>query len=632
VAGGDQRQDGGSGERVPADRAQFDIAVHTSGIGSVQARVDDGPRIALERDRVTGDWVGQVPTGSRYVLAVTGDRLALDPRATEVWFPPGHSREANKPNGRVADADFPRAVAAPWPARRPQRRTTRPLVVYEAHVRGLTACRPRADAGTFRAAIDELPRLAELGVSVLELLPVHQFDPDEGNYWGYMPLVFGAVHRQYAAGDRPAEELADLVTAAHDHDIEVWLDVVVNHTTEADRAGPNYSLRILDEREYYVVRPDGTYLDDAGTGNVIDAFSPQSRRLIMECLDRFADLGVDGFRFDLAAVLARDADFVRAIGDWGERRDVRLVAEPWDMARYLLGPDFPDQRWMQWNGEFRDDVRGFLRGEPGMVPLMVQRLAGSPDLFTTPMNSLNFLTAHDGFTMYDLVAYDHRHNEANGWDNTDGHHHNRSWNCGWEGDVDVPDDVMVLRRRQLRNAMCLLLLSHGVPMFVAGDEFARTQRGNNNAYNQDNETSWLDWGRAAEWAGHERFVGDLIALRAAHPVLWDPERWGTRLVTYGANGGPDLGFESRSIAWAVDGLYVMANMWWEPVTFTVQEPGEWSVAIDTTDEPDVTRRSDAIGDRRVAAGAAMTVGPRSIVVLSRAPGGPTGSGHGPAAG
>ncbi len=589
----------------------FDIAVHTSGIRSVQARVDDGPRSALERDPRTGDWVGQVPTGSRYVVAVAGDRLALDPRATEVWFPPGHSRDANKRNGGVTDADFPRAVAAPWPERRPQRHTTRPLVVYEAHVRGLTASRERPDAGTYRAAIDELPRLAELGVSVLELLPVHQYDPDEGNYWGYMPLVFGAVHRHYAAGDRPAEELADLVTAAHDHDIEVWLDVVVNHTTESDRSGPNYSLRILDEREYYVVRPDGTYLDDAGTGNVIDAHSPQSRRLIMECLDRFADLGVDGFRFDLAAVLARDADFVRAIGDWGERRGVRLVAEPWDMARYLLGPDFPDQRWMQWNGEFRDDVRGFLRGEPGMVPLMVRRLAGSPDLFSSPMCSLNFLTAHDGFTMYDLVAYDHRHNEANGWDNTDGHHHNRSWNCGWEGDVGVPDEVMVLRRRQLRNAACLLLLSHGVPMFVAGDEFARTQGGNNNAYNQDNETSWLDWQRAAEWAGHERFVRDLLALRAEHPVLWDPERWGSRLATYGANGEPDLGHESRSIAWAVDGLYVMANMWWEPVEFTVQVPGDWRTVIDTT--------TDVVADAAsvTPSGDRVTVAPRSIVVLTR---------------
>ena len=589
----------------------FDIAIHTSGIRWVQARVDGGSRIALERDHRTGDWIGQVATGARYVIAVSGDRLAIDPRATEVWFPPGHSRDANKCNGSLDPADFPRAVAAPWPRRRPQRHTTRPLVVYEAHVRGLTAGRPRADAGTFRAAIDELPRLAELGVSVLELLPVHQYDPDEGNYWGYMPLVFGAVHRQYAATEHPADELADLVTAAHQHDIEVWLDVVVNHTTEADRSGPDYSLRVLDEREYYVVDPDGTYLDDAGTGNVVDAFSPQSRRLIMEALDRLADLGVDGFRFDLAAVLARDADFVRSIGDWGERRGVRLVAEPWDLARYLLGPDFPDHRWMQWNGEFRDDVRGFLRGEPGLVPRLVRRLAGSPDLFTSPMCSLNFLTAHDGFTMYDLVAYDHRHNEANGWGNTDGHHDNRSWNCGWEGDVDVPAEVMVLRRRQLRNAVCLLLLSHGVPMFVAGDEFARTQGGNNNAYNQDNETSWLDWRRAAEWADHERFVRDVLAVRAAHPVLLDPERWGSRLTTFGANGGPDVGHESRSIAWAVDGLYVMANMWWEPVEFTVQVPGDWRVVIDTTSDVVNTLESAPLS------GSAVTVGPRSIVVLGR---------------
>ena len=595
-------------DTVP-ETVPFDIAIHTSGIRSVQARVDGGPTIALGRDSLTGDWVGQVRTGARYVVAVDGDRLALDPRASEVWFPPGHSRQGNKRTGTIDPEDFPRAVAMPWPHPRPQRHTTRPLVVYEAHVRGLSARRSRADSGTFRAAIDELPRLADLGVSVLELLPVHQYDPDEGNYWGYMPLVFGAVHRQYASGDHAADELADLVSAAHDRDIEVWLDVVVNHTTEADRTGPYYSLRVLDEREYYVVSPDGTYLDDAGTGNVIDVHSPQGRRLIMEALDRFADLGVDGFRFDLAAVLARDPDFVRSIGDWGERRGVRLIAEPWDMARYLLGSDFPDQRWMQWNGEFRDDSRGFLRGEPGMVPRMVQRLAGSPDLFTTPTCSLNFLTAHDGFTMYDLVAYDHHHNEANGWDNTDGHHDNRSWNCGWEGDLDVPDAVATLRRRQLRNAVCLLLLSHGVPMFVAGDEFARTQGGNNNAYNQDNATSWLDWDRAAEWADHERFVREVIAVRAAHPVLWDPERWGSRLTTFGATGEPDMGHESRSIAWTVDGLYVMANMWWEPVEFEIQAPGEWCVAIDTGVESGRADGSSTAGS--------ITVGPRSIVVLER---------------
>jgi isoamylase len=608
--GGDRQRSDRQSSEAQNEAAQFEIAIHASGVRSMEVRTDAGARIALSADPLTDDWVGQVPVGARYVVAVDGDRLAIDPRATEVWFPPGHSRAANEGRRRVDPADFPRAVATPWPTARPQRHTSRPLVVYEAHVRGLTAARDRPDAGTYRAAIDELPRLADLGVSVLELLPVHQYDPDEGNYWGYMPLVFGAVHRQYAAGDHPAEELADLVSAAHDHDIEVWLDVVVNHTTEADRAGPYYSLRVLDEREYYVVRPDGTYVNDAGTGNIIDAYSPQARRLIMEALDRFADLGVDGFRFDLAAVLARDPDFVRAIGDWSERRGVHLIAEPWDMARYLLGPDFPDQRWMQWNGEFRDDVRGFLRGEPGMVPLLMQRLAGSPDLFTSSMCSLNFLTAHDGFTMYDMVAYDHRHNDANGWDNTDGHHHNRSWNCGWEGDVDVPDDVMVLRRRHLRNAVCLLLLSHGVPMFVAGDEFARTQFGNNNAYNHDNATSWLDWDRAAEWADHERFVRDVIAVRSAHPVLWDPERWGSRLTTFGANGAPDVDHESRSIAWEVDGLYVMANMWWEPVDFTIQTPGDWRVVIDTSIE------SGHVAVPAVA-GPAVTVGPRSIVVLAR---------------
>ncbi len=604
---------GGDEPGQPGGEGMFDIAIHTSGIKAVQARVDGGERIALERDSITGDWRGQVPVGARYTIAVDADRLALDPRATEVWFPPGHSRRANRAAGHVAPADFPRAVAAPWPQPRPQRHTSRPLVVYEAHVRGLTKRRDHVHAGTFAAAIDELPRLATLGVSVLELLPVHQFDPDEGNYWGYMPLVFGAVHRQYAAGEHPAEELADLVAAAHEHDIEVWLDVVVNHTTEEGRDGPDYSLRILDEREYYVVRPDGSYLNDAGTGNVVDAHSPQSRRLIMESLERLADLGVDGFRFDLAAVLARDADFVRSIGDWGERRGVRLIAEPWDMARYLLGPDFPDQRWMQWNGQFRDDLRGFLRGEPGMVPTVMRRVAGSPDLFGSPMSSLNFLTAHDGFTMYDLVAYDHQHNHANGWDNTDGHHDNRSWNCGWEGDVDVPDDVMVLRRRQLRNAACLLLLSRGVPMLVAGDEWARTQGGNNNAYNQDNETSWLDWGRAAEWSDHEAFVRDVIALRSAHPVLWDSVRAGEPMATFGADGDLDTTHGSRSIAWGTEGLYVMANMWWEPVEFTVQLPGRWHVAIDTTPEPG----SDADVGAGKEASESVVVGPRSIVVLTR---------------
>ena len=588
--------------------AGFEISVTAPGARRLDAVLDDGTVIELGRDASVADWTARVPVGSRYVLVVDG-RPVLDPRATQVWFPPTHSRAAFEHGLAVAVSDAPHAVARPWPAPRPQRRTARPLVVYETHVRGLTKRRPRADAGTFRAAVDELPRLRELGVSVIELLPVHQFDPDEGNYWGYMPVVFGAIHAQYAATDDPATELADLVTAAHEHDIEVWLDVVVNHTTEADRTGPDYTLRPLAEREYYVMHPDGTYVDDAGTGNIIDAESPAARRLIMEALDRLADLGVDGFRFDLAAVLARDADFVRAIGDWSERRGVRLVAEPWDLARYLLGPEFPDRRWMQWNGEFRDDVRGFLRGEPGMVPLLVERLAGSPDLFESPMSSVNYVTAHDGFTLYDLVSYDHRHNEANGWDNTDGHHDNRSWNSGWEGDDGVPDSVLDLRDRRMRNALCMLLMSHGVPMFVAGDEIARTQLGNNNAYNQDNETSWIDWDRANEYVDLEWFVRRLIELRATHPVLWDPEQWGEQMTVHGATGGPDTSYESRSIAWSVDGLYVMANMWWEPVEFEIQAPGDWWIVIDTNH-----LREAPVGSR---ANPTVTVGPRSVVILER---------------
>lgn len=604
------------------------VVLHAPAARCVQALVDG---VGLGIDQVVdlhgrgGVWVGEVPAGSRYVLLLDGETPVLDPHATEVWFPPGHTRDVHRADdgdgdrngggGRGAGgpgdrlAIFPRAVATPWPAPRPQRRTQRPLVVYEAHVRGLTRRRERNDAGTFRAAIDELPRLAELGVSVLELLPVHQFDPDEGNYWGYMPLVFGAVHREYAHGEHAAEELADLVAAAHAHDIEVWLDVVLNHTTEEGADGPTYHLRALDEREYYVLRPDGSYVDDAGTGNIVEIRSPLVRGLVMEALDRLADLGVDGFRFDLAAVLARDADVVRSIGDWAERRGVRLVAEPWDLARYLLGPDFPDQRWMQWNGEYRDDLRGFLRGEPGLVEPVMRRIAGSPDLFGRPVQSVDFVTSHDGFTLYDMVSYDHRRNEANGWDNTDGHHDNRSWNSGWEGDDGVPNRVLELRRRRMRNAMCLLLLSGGVPMFVAGDEFARTQGGNNNPYNQDNETSWIDWTRRAEFSDLERFVGRMIQLRATHPTLSMHDRWGDRVEWFGPEGAVDTSSSSRVLAWRLDGVYVMANMWWEPLEFAVQSGAGWIHTVDTFDPA-----GEGTGE---AVDGSVVVGPRSVVVLTQ---------------
>ena len=475
-------------------------------------------------------------------------------------------------------------------------------------MRGMTLRRDSADAGTYRALIGELPRLHTLGVSVLELLPVHQFDPDEGNYWGYMPLVFGATHRQYAASDDANQELSDLVAAAHDHDIEVWLDVVFNHTTEEDEHGPTYNLRGLADPQWYALYDDGTYVDEAGCGNIVDTHSAASRDLIMNALDRFADLGVDGFRFDLATVLGRNPEFVRAIGDWAETRGVRLIAEAWDVVRYQVGRAWPDPRWMQWNGRYRDDVRGFLRGEDGLVATMMQRLQGSPDLFDAPARSVNFLTAHDGFTMFDLVAYDRKHNDANGWDGTDGTDDNRSWNCGWEGEHGAPDDVRTLRRRQLRNAWTLLLLSHGTPMAVAGDEFARTQHGNNNPYNQDNETTWTDWSRRDDWVDLESFVQRLTEFRATQPALVQADWWGAAVEWFGVSGGPDCGDQSRSLAWHLPGLYVMANMWWEPLDFDIQAPGDWSRLIDTADENGFVEPTPS--------NQTVTVGPRSIVVLA----------------
>ena len=472
----------------------------------------------------------------------------------------------------------------------------------------MTQRRERPDAGTFSALSDELPRLAALGISVLELLPVQQFDPDEGNYWGYMPLVFGAVHGSYAAPGEAPEELAELVRRAHAVDVEVWLDVVFNHTTEEGCDGPTYNLRSLANRDYYVLDSREGYVDEAGTGNMIDTTTAPSQRLITESLDRFADLGVDGFRFDLATVLARSPAFVRRLGDWADRRGPRMIAEPWDLVRHQLGREFPDHRWMQWNDRFRDDIRGFLRGEPGLVPAVMERLAGSADLFDVPMRSVNFLTAHDGFTLYDLVAYDHKHNESNGWGGADGSGDNRSWNCGWEGDLGVPAEVERLRLRQMRNALCLLLLSHGVPMIVAGDEFARTQQGNNNAYNQDNEISWVDWNRREQFAEQEEFVRQLLEFRAHQSVLCDEEWWGERLRWFGVDGPPDVGHHSRSIGWSLPGLSVIANMWSEPLTFPFDPPGRWLACIDTATTSGFVEPAEI--------GSTVSVAPHSIVVLT----------------
>ena len=607
--------------------ARIPIRVYAPAAWSVTLVVfsDDGSteRVRSPLQRHGDRWVGDVAHGTVYGLVADGEgarfdssKVLLDPTATEVVFPPGHSRTAACRPGVDNAGHGPLARATPWPARRPQLRSGRAPIVYEAHARGMTAAKPGVETpGTYRALIGELDRIAAMGFSVVELLPVHQNDPQEGSYWGYMPLAFGAVHGQYAAGDDAAGELAELIGAAHDRDLEVWIDVVFNHTTEIHAAGPTYSQRGLADGDYYRLDENGRYLETTGCGNDIDASSIVVGDLIVTSLDRYADLGADGFRFDLAAVLSRHPPLIARLDEWAAHRRVTMVAEPWDAAgTYELGAAWPSRQWGQWNDRFRDDVRGFLRGEGGLVPALIQRVQGSPDVFRSPSQTVNFLTCHDGFTMYDLVAYDRKHNDANGHDNTDGASDNRSWNCGSEGDEGVTADVVALRRRQLRNAWCLLVMSHGAPMVAMGDEFGRTQGGNNNAYNQDNATSWVDWTRRDEFADLERFVGRLLALRLRHPQLAQPDWWGDEVQWFATSGPPDTGDGSRSLAWSVGDLYVIANAYWEPLTFTIQAVGPWIRVVDTAraapddiveppEAPDVSDRYD--------------VAARSVVVLER---------------
>ena len=538
--------------------AQLDLVVESAASGARRT-------VAMQRDG--GHWTAAVEAddGDRYWLVADGVGPLLDPAAAEVELVDG------VPLGRFRGA---------WPAGQRIARLHPDPVVYEMHVRGF--------ARSFEGVVERLDHLVDLGVNVIELMPVHPFDQAD-NYWGYMPLVWGAVHRPFAAGDDPAAALAHLVAGAHERGLEVWLDVVFNHTGEGDAELPTRSLRGLDDAGSYLHHGDGSYVDDTGCGNTIDPSDPTVRHLVLEALERYAALGIDGFRFDLASILTRDGgELVRRIGDWAQARGVRLVAEAWDLAAYQVGPGFPDTRWAQWNDRFRDDVRGFLRGEPGRVPGVIQRVSGSPDLFPDdPARSINFVTAHDGLTLHDLtIVTSDRH---------------RSWDCGPE-----------LRPQMLRNAFTLLLLSAGTPMFVMGDEFARTQEGHDNPYDIDSPLTWVDWGRLDDWRPLYRFVQSLIALRRR--VGGELLRGGVRC--YGVDVMPDERYESRSLAWATDALYVMANMWWEPLTFRVHEPGPWRVECSTVAWSAGARSGDAGSGEVLVGGDTVVVPPRSVTVLA----------------
>lgn len=596
---------------------------------------------------------GPQPTAGFELHQFDHEKLLLDPQARDVFFPDGFSREAarlpgsNEGRAPLGLIDTTRC-SFDWEDDVPVRHTS-DLIIYEMHVRGFTARTnsgvAEAHRGTFAGVVEKIPYLKELGVTAVELMPVFQFDPDEGNYWGYMPLNFFAPHEQYASDpDRclPDTEFREMVKQLHRAGIEVILDVVYNHTCEGSRDGPNYSFKGIDATTYYVLTgdPHNPYANFSGTGNTLHTANRAVRRLIIDSLRYWVtEMHVDGFRFDLASIFTRNSDgsinsddppiFGQIAAD-PDLKGVRLIAEPWDAAgAYQLGRRFPGTQWMQWNGAYRDALQRFTKSDGGMVPELMTRLYGSSDLFPDdrfhalqPFQSVNYVTSHDGFSLYDMVSFNERRNHANGHDNGDGHQ-DASWNCGHEGDDLVPVEVMTLRRRQVKNFLTLLMLSNGTPMFRMGDEFLQTQGGNNNPYNQDNETSWLDWGRQEQHRDIFRFFKLMIQFRKSHPSIGRARFWRDDVHWYGTGHAPDLSWPSRSLALSLNGesqgdvdLYVMINAWWEPLEFGIHKglPEEWFRVVDTS----LSSPEDVFepGSEVQLTSPFYTVGPRSVVVLS----------------
>jgi glycogen operon protein len=452
-----------------------------------------------------------------------------------VAVPEGYSRiEASRPGGNVARAM--KSVVTDvrtydWEGDAPLKRPSARTIIYEMHVRGFTR-HPNSGVteqrrGTYAGLIEKIPYLQELGITAVELLPVFQFDPQDCppgrvNYWGYAPVSFFAPHQAYSSRKDPLgalDEFRDMVKALHRAGIEIILDVVYNHTAEGDNSGPTFCYRGLENGAYYILEEDRSgYSNYTGTGNTLNANHPIVRRLILDSLWFWVEeMHVDGFRFDLASILARD-EAGRPLQNppilWDIESDpalagTKLIAEAWDAAGLYQVGSFVGDSWKEWNGRFRDDARDFFRGEAGSVARFADRLIGSPEIYgheeREPEQSVNFVTCHDGFTLNDLVSYNGKHNEANGEDNRDGANDNRSWNCGVEGPTDDPT-IERLRNRQVKNFLTVTLLSLGVPMILMGDEVRRTQRGNNNAYCLDDETTWFDWSLVRRHADVHRFV------------------------------------------------------------------------------------------------------------------------------
>ncbi len=556
-----------------------------------------------------------------------GEKLLVDPYARAVAVGKNYNREAAKhPGGNIPYAMKSVVID---PSRYDWGEDIRPkhpygwTIIYEVHVGGFTrhpnsGVTPRL-RGTYAGLVEKIPYLVSLGITAVELMPVQQFDPQDApaslsNYWGYTPVAFFAPHQGYASQKNPVaavKEFCDMVKALHLAGIEVIVDVVFNHTTESDETGPTLSLRGFENRAYYIHHPDrSTYADYTGTGNTIRANHSVVRRMIRECLRRWVtEMHVDGFRFDLASVMARDANGTPMMNPpilWDIETDpvlagTKIIAEAWDAAGLYQVGDFIGYRWAEWNGRFRDDVRRFIKGDVGTVRSLADRINASPDIYTQPdrepNRSINFVACHDGFTLNDLVTYNRKHNLANLELNSDGADENFSWNCGIEGSTEDPV-IDNLRVRQIKNYLVVLFISQGTPMLQMGDEVRHTQQGNNNAYCQDNEVSWLDWEDKRSNAEILRFTQSIIAFTQDLAIFRQERFWvaghedtpphifwhGVRLHE------PDWGDHSHSLAFELhapkDGehLYIALNAYWETLTFdlpTLPNRRKWNRIVDT---------------------------------------------------
>jgi isoamylase len=558
-------------------------------------------------------------------LHFDGERVLLDPYGLSVAIPAQYDRKAaTQPGDNGAHALKSVVINCDtydWEGDRPLCRSSNETVIYELHVRGFTI-HPSSGVspekrGTYAGLIEKIPYLKDLGVTAVELLPVFQFDEQDApqgrtNYWGYQPISFFSPHRAYSSRKDPQgviDEFRDMVKALHRAGIEVILDVVFNHTTEGGKDGPTLCYRGLANDTYYILEEDkARYADFTGCGNTLNANQPIVRRMIQDSLRYWvAEMHVDGFRFDLASILARDTDG-RPLPNppvlWDIESDpltsgTKLIAEAWDAGGLYQVGSFVGDAWQEWNGHFRDDVRRFLRGDEGKVSALATRLLGSPDLFARDdreaEQSINFITCHDGFTLNDLVSYNDKHNWDNGEDNRDGMNDNFSWNCGHEGETNDPY-IQELRNRQVKNHLTVLMLSAGLPMLLAGDEVRRTQRGNNNAYCQDNELSWFDWTLFDQHADVHRFVQHLCRYRTSTAqgtttltqlIQRARVRWhGVKL------NAPDWATHSHSLAAEILSqrgpvcLYAIFNAYREDLSFELPpipsaESQPWRRCIDT---------------------------------------------------